>query len=162
PALARRELPGLRCVATSVATAEQAAALGLAVEPFDALERLDIAIDGADQVAPDFWLTKGGGGAHVREKVVAAAADRFIVIVGAAGGLGGLGQRRAADLLGRPGVDAQVGVRGRRRQADRRAGAGLEADAVDVERVLHRVGGGLDRARRAAGPEVGVGLVEHG
>src|SRR3954447_3713228 len=83
PALARRALPGLRCVATSVATAEQAAALGLAVEPFDALERLDIAIDGADQVAPDFWLTKGGGGAHVREKVVAAAADRFIVIVDA-------------------------------------------------------------------------------
>src|SRR3954466_3519074 len=80
PALARRPLPGLRGGGTAVAPAEQAAALGLAVEPFDALERLDIAIDGADQVAPDFWLTKGGGGAHVREKVVAAAADRFIVI----------------------------------------------------------------------------------
>jgi ribose 5-phosphate isomerase A len=81
PALAARGLRGLRCVATSVATAEQATALGLPVEPFDRLERLDIAIDGADQVADDFWLTKGGGGAHVREKIVAAAAERFVVIV---------------------------------------------------------------------------------
>jgi ribose 5-phosphate isomerase A len=83
PAIAARGVRGLRCVATSNATAEQARALGLAVEPFDALDRLDLAIDGADQVAPDFWLIKGGGGAHVREKVVAAAADRFVVIVDA-------------------------------------------------------------------------------
>jgi ribose 5-phosphate isomerase A len=82
PALARRELRGLRCVATSVATATQAAALGLAVEPFDALDALDIAIDGADQVAPDGWVVKGGGGAHTREKLVAVTADRFVVIVG--------------------------------------------------------------------------------
>ena len=44
------------------------------------LDRLDIAIDGADQVAPDGWLVKGGGGAHTREKIVAAAAERFVVI----------------------------------------------------------------------------------
>jgi ribose 5-phosphate isomerase A len=50
------------------------------VEPFEALERLDIAIDGADQVAPDGWLVKGGGGAHTREKIAAAAAERFVVI----------------------------------------------------------------------------------
>jgi ribose 5-phosphate isomerase A len=50
------------------------------VEPFERLDRLDIAIDGADQLAPDGWLVKGGGGAHTREKIVAAAADRFIVI----------------------------------------------------------------------------------
>jgi ribose 5-phosphate isomerase A len=80
PALAARGLRDLRCVATSVATAEQAVALGLPVEPFDTLDRLDLAIDGADQVAPDGWLVKGGGGAHVREKVVAAASDRFVVI----------------------------------------------------------------------------------
>jgi ribose 5-phosphate isomerase A len=79
PALAARELE-IRCVATSVATEEQARELGIAVEPFDALERLDVAIDGADQVAPDGWLVKGGGGAHTREKIVAAAADRFVVI----------------------------------------------------------------------------------
>ncbi|HEX5924658.1 MAG TPA: ribose-5-phosphate isomerase RpiA [Baekduia sp.] len=80
PAIAVRGLRDLRCVATSVATARQAASLGIAVESFDAVERLDLAIDGADQIAPDGWIVKGGGGAHVREKIVAAAADRFVVI----------------------------------------------------------------------------------
>jgi ribose 5-phosphate isomerase A len=82
PALARRELRGLRCVATSVATETQARELGLPVEPFADLDRLDIAIDGTDQVTPDRWLIKGGGAAHTREKVVAAAADRFVVVGG--------------------------------------------------------------------------------
>src|SRR6266581_8261388 len=53
----------------------------MAVQPFEGVARLDIAIDGADQVAPDGWVIKGGGGAHTREKVVAAAAARFVVIV---------------------------------------------------------------------------------
>ena len=80
PALAERKLDGLRCVATSVATEEQARELGLPVESFASLERLDVAIDGADQIAPDGWLVKGGGGAHTREKIVAAASERFVVI----------------------------------------------------------------------------------
>ena len=83
PALAARGLD-LRCVATSVATADKAVELGLRVETFsgvDGVPELDIAIDGADQVAPTGWLVKGGGAAHTREKAVAAAADRFVVIV---------------------------------------------------------------------------------
>jgi ribose 5-phosphate isomerase A len=80
PAIAERGVRDLRCVATSVATEDQAKELGIPVEDFDSLERLDIAIDGADQIAPDRWLVKGGGGAHTREKVVAAAAERFVVI----------------------------------------------------------------------------------
>ncbi len=80
PALARRGLSGIRCVATSVATEIQASELGIPVEEFGTLERLDIAIDGTDQVTPDGWLIKGGGGAHLREKIVAAAAERFVVI----------------------------------------------------------------------------------
>jgi len=80
PALAARELR-IVCVATSVPTEQEARRLGLDVLLFDRLDRLDIAIDGADQVARDFWLVKGGGGAHTREKIVAAAADRFVVIV---------------------------------------------------------------------------------
>ena len=80
PALARRELR-IVCVATSVATAERARQLGIDVRPFDVLGRLDIAIDGADQVSAESWLVKGGGGAHTREKIVASAADRFVVIV---------------------------------------------------------------------------------
>ena len=80
PAIARRGLSDIRCVATSVATENQARELGIPVEEFDRLQRLDRAIDGTDEVAPDGWLIKGGGGAHLREKVVAAAADRFVVI----------------------------------------------------------------------------------
>jgi ribose 5-phosphate isomerase A len=80
PAIAARGLTDIRCVATSVATEEQAESLGIPVEDFDRLDRLDLAIDGADQVAPDHWLVKGGGGAHTREKIVAATAERFVVI----------------------------------------------------------------------------------
>ena len=80
PALARRGLTDLRCVATSVATEDQALSLGIPVDDFDKLQRLDIAIDGTDEVIPEGWLIKGGGGAHLREKIVAAAAARFVVI----------------------------------------------------------------------------------
>jgi ribose 5-phosphate isomerase A len=83
PALAARELD-LRCVATSVATEQAARGVGIPVEPFagrDALPRLDLAVDGADPVASSGWLVKGGGAAHTREKLVAAASDRFVVIV---------------------------------------------------------------------------------
>jgi len=79
PALARRGL-GIRCVATSPRTEALARELGLDVEPFEQLDRLDIAVDGADQIDPAGWLVKGGGGAHAREKIVAAAADRFVVV----------------------------------------------------------------------------------
>ena len=77
--LARRGLR-LRCVATSPRTEAAATELGLQVADFETLERVDVAIDGADQIAPGGWLVKGGGGAHTREKIVAAAADRFVVI----------------------------------------------------------------------------------
>jgi ribose 5-phosphate isomerase A len=80
-ALARRGRE-VRCVATSAATEAQAAALGIRVEPFGgAGQSLDLAVDGADQVGRGHWLVKGGGGAHTREKIVAAAAARFVVIV---------------------------------------------------------------------------------
>ena len=83
PALAARGLR-LRCVSTSPHTTRIACELGMTVESFDgagALDELDIAIDGADQVDPSGWLVKGGGAAHTREKAVAAAANRFVVIV---------------------------------------------------------------------------------
>lgn len=83
PPLAARKLD-IRCVATSPTTSQAAQALGIEVVSFAGLEapsRLDITIDGADQVDPAGWLIKGGGGAHTREKAVAAATDRFVVIV---------------------------------------------------------------------------------
>jgi ribose 5-phosphate isomerase A len=80
PALGQRRLD-ITCVATSPATEAAAVRHGLTVLPFEGIGRLDLAIDGADQVDPEGWLVKGGGGAHTRERVVAAAADRFVVIV---------------------------------------------------------------------------------
>jgi ribose 5-phosphate isomerase A len=82
PALAARKLE-LRCVATSPATERIARELGLVVEELDEVGRLDVAIDGADQIDPSGWLVKGHGGAHTREKIVAAAAARFVVIASA-------------------------------------------------------------------------------
>ncbi len=79
PALARRSLD-IRCVATSPRTDTAARELGLDVETFANVDHFDLTIDGADQIAPDGWLVKGGGAAHTREKIVAAAADRFVVI----------------------------------------------------------------------------------
>ncbi len=79
PALAGRRL-SLRCVATSPRTEVAARELGITIEPFGQVDHLDLAIDGADQIAPDGWLIKGGGAAHTREKIVAATAERFVVI----------------------------------------------------------------------------------
>src|SRR3954453_15356152 len=78
-ALAARRLD-IRCVATSPATETLAAGVGLGVESFEALSEVDIAGDGAHQIAPGRWLVKEGGRAHTREKLVAAAAARFVVI----------------------------------------------------------------------------------
>ena len=80
PALARRSLDIL-CAATSPRTEQAARELGLKIEDVASIDRFDITIDGADQVAPDGWLVKGGGGAHTREKIIAGAAARFVVIV---------------------------------------------------------------------------------
>ena len=79
PALAARSIDIL-CAATSPATERAARGLGLRIEPVTSIDRFDLTIDGADQIAPDGWLVKGGGAAHTREKIVAGAADRFIVI----------------------------------------------------------------------------------
>ena len=99
PAVAARGL-SLRCVATSLATERAALELGLRVEPFDELDRLDLAVDGADQIDPAGWLVKGGGGAHTREKVVAAAADRFVVVASSDKVVDALGPPVPLELLG--------------------------------------------------------------
>jgi len=70
----------IRAVATSHATEELCRERGITLVAFGAGE-MDVAIDGADEVAADWSLTKGGGGALFREKAVALAARRFVVIV---------------------------------------------------------------------------------
>ncbi|MFN8641247.1 MAG: ribose-5-phosphate isomerase RpiA [Candidatus Binatia bacterium] len=73
--------PDVVCCATSERTRALAGELGLRVVPPDELLALDVAIDGADEVDARFNLIKGGGGAHLREKIVATMARRFIVVV---------------------------------------------------------------------------------
>ena len=82
-AIGRRVAEGLRieCVATSRATDALARSVGLTVRPFDDVARLDLAIDGADEIDPELRAIKGGGGALLREKVVASASDRVCIIV---------------------------------------------------------------------------------
>src|ERR1700756_420715 len=67
-------------VPTSEATRAQAEQCGIALTTLDEVDRLDLTVDGADEVDPAFNLIKGGGGALLREKIVAAASDRMIVI----------------------------------------------------------------------------------
>ena len=70
----------LRCVPTSRRTEEQARGLGIPLTTLGEVGELDIAIDGADEIGPQLALIKGGGGALLREKLVAGAARRFVVI----------------------------------------------------------------------------------
>jgi ribose 5-phosphate isomerase A len=79
-ALGERQ-PDVVCTATSERTSALATSLGLRVLPPDEIGHLDICIDGADEVDRDLNLTKGGGGAHTREKLVAQMSDRFVVVV---------------------------------------------------------------------------------
>lgn len=75
------ELKDILAIPTSVRTKEQAESLGIPLVTLDTHSKLDVAIDGADEVDPELNLTKGGGGALFREKIVEICADKFIVIV---------------------------------------------------------------------------------
>ena len=70
----------IRCVATSEATASQAKALGIPLVSLNETPELDLTVDGADEVDPELRLIKGGGGALLREKIVASASKRMAVI----------------------------------------------------------------------------------
>jgi ribose 5-phosphate isomerase A len=70
----------VRCVATSAGTATQAKALGIPLGTLDDIPELDLTVDGADEVDPKLNLIKGGGGALLREKIVASASKRMVVI----------------------------------------------------------------------------------
>jgi ribose 5-phosphate isomerase A len=71
----------IRCVASSDASHQLGLALGMDVRTLDELPELDLYVDGADEVGPGLALIKGGGGALLREKIVASAAEEFLVVV---------------------------------------------------------------------------------
>ncbi len=147
----------LRCAATSPVTRRAALELGIEVVSFAGLQapaRLDMTIDGVDQVAPSGWLVKGGGAAHTREKAVAAAADRFVVIVSSNKLVEGLSPPIPLEL-------AEFGLAAtlrrlhpvRLRDAPRSPDGGVIADYLDVVD---------DREALAARLSAATGVVEHG
>jgi ribose 5-phosphate isomerase A len=79
--LASGELRDIVGVTTSFQGEVMAAELGIPLRNLTAVDRIDLAIDGADEVDPSFQLIKGGGACHVQEKLVASRADRFVVVV---------------------------------------------------------------------------------
>jgi ribose 5-phosphate isomerase A len=114
-------------VPTSEATRADAVRCGIALTTLDDIDRLDLTVDGADEIDPRLNLIKGGGGALLREKIVAAASDRMIVIADDTKWVDALGRfplpvevipfglaatRRAiAEAFAKCGVSGQMGVR---------------------------------------------------
>lgn len=159
-ALAARRLSGLRCVATSEATARLAESLGLACEPLDTVGRLDLTVDGADEIAPGLALIKGGGGALLREKLVWEASDRCLVIAESA--------KRVA-VLGAFPLPVEIAAFGHATTAARVAAlAGVEgrlrAGLSDNGGVIYDLPLGAidDPERLAAALKAVTGVVEHG
>ncbi|CAL5078611.1 unnamed protein product [Urochloa decumbens] len=100
--LASGKLEKIVGVPTSKRTFEQAQSLGILLSTLDDHPRIDLAIDGADEVDPDLNLVKGRGGALLREKMVEAASEKFIVIVDETklvDGLGGSGLAMPVEVV---------------------------------------------------------------
>ena len=169
-ALAARNLSGLRCVPTSEKTADLARDLGLTLSTLEDTPRIDLTVDGADEVGPGLALIKGGGAALLREKLVWEASARCIVIADHAKVVPVLGAfplpievvafghkttgNRIADVL----VDHDIAAPARVRQADRGLvrtdGGNLIYDAAC--KAIH------DPARLADDLKLITGVVEHG
>ena len=127
--LGERVAGGLRVIGvpTSEATRAQAEACRIPLTTLDEVDRLDLTIDGADEMDPALNLIKGGGGALLREKIVAAASDRMIVIADDSKWVDVLGryplpievvpfglaatQRAMAAAFAQSGVSGQMGLR---------------------------------------------------
>jgi len=76
----REEGLNLTCIATSIQSEDLAKSLNIPMAGFDALSRLDITIDGADEADHELQLIKGGGGALLREKIIAYMTDHYVII----------------------------------------------------------------------------------
>ncbi|WP_370237696.1 ribose-5-phosphate isomerase RpiA [Brevundimonas sp.] len=169
-ALAARNLPDLRCVPTSEATADLARELGLPLSTLEDTPRLDLTVDGADEVGPGLALIKGGGAALLREKLVWEASDRCLVIADAAKVVKTLGAfplpievvafghkttgNRIADVLADHDIILPARVRTAQRGLVRTDGGNLIYDA--------KCGAITDPSRLADDLKLITGVVEHG
>ena len=183
--LASGQLKDIVGVTTSFQGEVLAAQLGIPLRSLNAEDRIDLAIDGADEVDPAFQLIKGGGACHVQEKLVAARAERFVVVVDSTT----LVERLNLDFLlpveVLPGAWRQVqqqlsamGGAAELRMAQRKAGPvvtdqgnlvldvrfdGGIADPVDLERSVNNLPGVLENGLFVnLADEVLVGEVNNG
>jgi ribose 5-phosphate isomerase A len=160
------ERPPIRSAFASEATRERAAAVGIEAVELDGDVRLELAIDGADEVDPQLALIKGGGAALLREKIVVTAADRFLVVAET---------RKKVDRLGGSGFKLPVEVvrfgwrDTRRRLLDLVPSADLriEGDAPKVTDEAHylldcTLPDSGDLSALADALKATVGVVEHG
>jgi ribose 5-phosphate isomerase A len=169
-ALAARDLSGLRCVPTSEATADLARQLGLPLSTLEDTPRIDVTVDGADEIGPGLGLIKGGGAALLREKLVWEASTRCVVIADAA---------KVVKTLGKFPLPIEVVAFGHKTTANRIADVlsdhdiALPARVRVAERGLVRTDGGnliydaacsaiQDPARLADDLKLITGVVEHG
>ena len=169
-ALAARGLSGLRCVPTSDRTADLARDLGLTLSTLEDTPRIDLTVDGADEIGPGLALIKGGGAALLREKLVWEASDRCIVIAD---------QAKVVPVLGAFPLPIEVVAFGHKTTANRLADVLIDHDISQparvrqAERGLVRTDGGnliYDAACRAIHDPVRLaddlklitGVVEHG
>ncbi|MVA97753.1 ribose-5-phosphate isomerase RpiA [Nitratireductor sp. CAU 1489] len=106
-------------VPTSERTARLCGELGVPLTTLDAAPRLSVTVDGADEIGPDLALIKGGGGALLREKIVAAASDGMVVIADSA---------KLVEMLGRFALPIEVNA------------FGLAATRLAVEKAASRLG----------------------
>ncbi|WP_174301827.1 ribose-5-phosphate isomerase RpiA [Caulobacter sp. S45] len=160
----------LRCVATSDATAALGVGVGLDLVELDAAGRIDLTLDGADEIGPDLALLKGGGAALLREKLVWEASRRCIVISDAS---------KVVGRLGRFPLPVEVVAFGHASTATRLAAAAREAGitaeprlrahqgatvSTDGGNVIYDVSCGVipEPARLAAALDHITGVVEHG
>lgn len=114
------------CVPTSEATAKLAKEHNIPLTSLDETPKLDLTIDGADEIGPDLMLVKGGGGAHLREKIVACASDYMLVIAD---------DSKVVDTLGAFPIPLEVVPFGLQATKDGLAAA-FEAEGLSGELVL--------------------------
>ena len=183
--LASGQLKDIVGVTTSFQGEVLAAELGIPLRSLNAVDRIDLAIDGADEVDPAFQLIKGGGACHVQEKLVAARAERFVVVVDSTKLVDrlNLGFLLPVEVL--PGAWRQIqqqlsamGGTAELRMANRKAGPivtdqgnlvldvrfdGGIADPVDLERSVNNIPGVLENGLFVnLADEVLVGEVNNG
>jgi ribose 5-phosphate isomerase A len=158
-------LADVSAVATSRATRAEAEQLGIPLLDDDLSFELDLTIDGADEVDPDLNLIKGGGGALLREKIVAQATRRLIIVVDETKTSARLGDRRA--------VPVEVLEFGWRSQARYLEGLGATVAVRDTGAGIYttdsgnmildcRFGSIVDVRQLAAALTARAGIVEHG